>query len=1513
MNEGRSLSRGFDHLGEISKNLGDLQGFSTLAYELIQNADDVETATWIRFDVRDEGLVVDNDGVFGDCKRDEEPCGWETERGRRCDFHRFQRIASGDKRGEAGTTGAFGIGFLSVYQVTDYPEVISAGRHWRLREDRHEDDRIVECNGCGTCLPSDLPGTRFMLPWARDRQSNIRTRLRTEAIGPDDPDCLHETLTSLKVALLFLKRLRRIEILRNGLRTHVFEREDSGDSVVLKSHGSPPENWRLFHGDFRSDAGTLRQSYPGKIESKRSHLVQIAIPEDGSCIGLLCACLPTEHKTGLPFHINADFFPKSDRKRIVFDTDIRSRWNRAAITGAAEVLCANLINLRDTFGGPVLWGFIQDIYKVAGQSAPEEGNLDVFWTKVAGILSRSEVILSARGQWLRADRVWQLERKEEEPVLLVLEWLGLDIVHEDLRPYFSLIRDRAVGVPLLDLTRLMAAIRSAGLTRRLAPEELPSWLQSEENWELLWRECAELLRRAPQSTKTKLETDIKTLTLAPGRDGAFWPLSQAFRGDDETTALFEALLPDQKAVFLKRCRDFNDLMVLCPVFDVEQSIRTIEVMPPDKPRQLVAQNALSLETLFGWFDARKKELLSQPLLKAKFAALSIFPTAGTLQPLNKLKIPGGFDDPLGLAELVDLPAVGNHRELLEDLGARPLTFAEYVTNLLPTAVTSGQVKQENLRPLLDLIADRMGELKDNKDALAALMPLSIVQCNDGQWRRSVECYFDEDAVRECLTVAAHIVEIPRERESAFRDLYAWLGVEKQPRLKDIDSRIKSIAAQTYSGALVQLASLIIRHLATRGRPADILKALPAAKTLKWMGARNEQKWYSPAELYAAYQQQLFASQALFVDLPNNVQAKAADFIAELGIKPAPNTMQIVRHLLHLANEGKSAALEIFRNLNDRAGDPAVSILRDAKCLYEDGTYYKPSEVFLSPHRFGAFRHQLGPSLRAYTALLERIGVRQEPTATDALAVLRDIAGQYGEGNQPLESDADYGVLQECWRMINTALVSESLSSEVVQALADVKCVADDRRMLQKPRLMFLENRVGLAAKFGDFLKHNVISPPVDATEAMLAAGARWLGDVVGVEKHHIEGETDASKYASRLYDRRGLFARVMRVQAADTAIRAQLEKLGKLRVIQAESIAVRYRWGAPELPWRHEDPGEGVSALFDAGDFALYFSPNDGAVPWSAFARELALALYPREDPGRYAAGLKEVLMSQTYAEAERNLDDLGIGTIDLNIFPVDESTEPTAQQGEERGAHDASQTDPEGESEPALERPGSGQEAAELLLGQTHTPTPPVAEPGAPEPIARAATPSSATGNGSSPVGGSLSYALASGGAASRSHGDANPAARRVPGSSGARPFISYVAVHPEDDEESDPDGIDYQTRLEIESRAIAFILEREPVLRRTPHNNPGFDLFEPDSDDEPVRWVEVKAMTGTMDDRPVGMSKNEFWEARKQQKAYWLYVVENANSETPNLVRIQDPANVARTFTFDHGWRGVAEMDAP
>lgn len=153
-------------------------------------------------------------------------------------------------------------------------------------------------------------------------------------------------------------------------------------------------------------------------------------------------------------------------------------------------------------------------------------------------------------------------------------------------------------------------------------------------------------------------------------------------------------------------------------------------------------------------------------------------------------------------------------------------------------------------------------------------------------------------------------------------------------------------------------------------------------------------------------------------------------------------------------------------------------------------------------------------------------------------------------------------------------------------------------------------------------------------------------------------------------------------------------------------------------------------------------------------------------------------------------------------------------------------------------------------------------------------------------------------------------------PGAGQRGSFVSYVAVDPDDavttvDEIGEPDRA---ARLRVEAKAIETILQVEPAWHRTPPGNPGFDLFQttdggPTS--EQIRWCEVKALSGSFDERGVGLSRAQFEFARRHGDACWLYVVERVGEDDARVLRIQDPAGKARTFTFDRGWRQVAETE--
>ncbi|MBV6522936.1 MAG: hypothetical protein MNPFHGCM_03101 [Gemmatimonadaceae bacterium] len=255
--------------------------------------------------------------------------------------------------------------------------------------------------------------------------------------------------------------------------------------------------------------------------------------------------------------------------------------------------------------------------------------------------------------------------------------------------------------------------------------------------------------------------------------------------------------------------------------------------------------------------------------------------------------------------------------------------------------------------------------------------------------------------------------------------------------------------------------------------------------------------------------------------------------------------------------------------------------------------------------------------------------------------------------------------------------------------------------------------------------------------------------------------------------------------------------------------------------------------------------------------------------------------------------------------------------------ASPAPQTEPSAESEQETGKPSDGDvyDGAKDLYGDDMPDIP----PGTPDPDGGDGVDTGAGGGGQGRTGTGTSRGGGQGNggghggsgghgtAGNKGGGKGGGQGKRTPRHAGGRPFISYVGTHPDDDG-PDPDGLDQAARMQIEELAINLILRLEPGLRRTPEGNPGFDLFEADSSGRQIRWVEVKSMTGTLQDRPVGLSHTQFDCAREKGDAYWLYVVERATDPAQaRVLRIQNPVGHARTFTFDHGWSEIARTDPP
>jgi hypothetical protein len=102
----------------------------------------------------------------------------------------------------------------------------------------------------------------------------------------------------------------------------------------------------------------------------------------------------------------------------------------------------------------------------------------------------------------------------------------------------------------------------------------------------------------------------------------------------------------------------------------------------------------------------------------------------------------------------------------------------------------------------------------------------------------------------------------------------------------------------------------------------------------------------------------------------------------------------------------------------------------------------------------------------------------------------------------------------------------------------------------------------------------------------------------------------------------------------------------------------------------------------------------------------------------------------------------------------------------------------------------------------------------------------------------------------------------------------------------------------------------ERTPTDMETVQvHHPGYDIKSIDKLGR-VRYIEVKSFSGLWDSQnPAQVTKTEFDTARELGDSYWLYVVEQVETDQVKIYPIRNPANRSDYYLFDYGWVPIAD----
>ena len=1074
-----SLSKTSDHLGNLANVLKDLSGGAALLHELVQNADDAQAET-IRLTATESELTIWNSGDFTSCKdQRQEICPWSGDGKRSCDLHSFRVFAGRHKSADGSTTGAFGVGFTSVYQVTDHPELVTGGSHLILNEAAAKpNDRIQICKGA--CQRDHMtPGTTFYLLWAR-KNSVLRKWLGVDVLTAAGIAILVDELhNSAADAVVFLAHVSRIEV-TDQHRTSVVTREVEGDRICLTVNGEV-QDWLLLKGS-APEAAVLKAQYD-HIDPDRNELVQIAIPLKSAQIGHIYAGLPTETRTGWTGHIDGSFYPRQDRKGVEFGAiGFRSQWNEMLIDASAGILAANLDTIAEQLGCSAAWDYLAKI-ELANREIGQDKYPDcfgAFFGRAKERVGTAPIALLANGDISTPGGCVVPQQQEEYLAKDVLVALDIPLIHESIRAAVMQTSYTQYGIHLLNTSRIVEALLDHDLdTTWTTPGAV---LASHADVDKLLALLQRLHERGGKSDLS--EAGAREAAIVPCLDGSYAPAGEVARLDPEDQAIFELLDPEILVVNADRLGNLcPGLLDLC---DDITPIRAIEIFE----RNHEALRTMPQEIL-EWLD-NHRSALHEAEVKARVRELPVYPSSsGEPEPLSELSLASTFEDVLGIANVVDRQQAAGHEDLLRLLGAQELDAVEYLTRHVIPWATAGSPERTQLVKILEIIYDERPRLELNTPTRALLSKAPLVLCTDGEPRSAVAVHGPNKAL-ELISPDEPVADLNSLPQHLAETLY-WLGVARVPNYRVLAQAAVRLAEDD-ADPPPEVVLAILEALPDP-LPDKVPAALSSLVSKPWLPVEGGGRAV-PADVYAVFQREIFESQGQKLALPRTEQNRRADALARLGVQRTPTTSMIIAHLRHCARTGTHLNEQVYRVLGDAKESDLVRGLCGEPCVQvSSGTFVEPEFVFWTDPGLGQWAHQLPHSHRQYQAFFDLVEVTESPKPSQIEGVLRKISRS--NGNDIL-NDADRAVVHRCWEILDQHLTDEDSQADaevVLMRLRAIHSALDARGMLEKPEMLLFVDGRRLAEKI-ELISNNLIRRDRTTQRALAAAGTRPAEDVI---------------------------------------------------------------------------------------------------------------------------------------------------------------------------------------------------------------------------------------------------------------------------------------------------------------------------------------------------------------------------------------------------------------------------------
>uniref|UniRef100_A0A671V136 Sacsin/Nov domain-containing protein n=1 Tax=Sparus aurata TaxID=8175 RepID=A0A671V136_SPAAU len=354
-----------DQVLQIKNILEEYPSVADIFKELLQNADDASATecsflidmrknTDIRENLLDPGMIVChgpslwsfNNSVFSDT-----------------DFLNITRLGGSVKRCEADKVGKFGLGFNSVYHITDIPIIMSRefmimfdpninhiSKHirdssnpgikinWskqqkRLRKFPNQFKPFINVFNCQLPLAQDSPykynGTLFRLPFRTEQEASVSEISSLYYNTTDIYSLVDEFSICGHRFILFTQHVGSMKVAStNRARRMTDEMPSKAVEVtnwLICSCMDVTEALKFSLSDSGKRLGLVPCGGVAVLLSEEENR-KWTVKTNATPIGEVFCYLPLRIKTGLPVHINGCFAVTSNRKEI-WKTDTKGQWN----------------------------------------------------------------------------------------------------------------------------------------------------------------------------------------------------------------------------------------------------------------------------------------------------------------------------------------------------------------------------------------------------------------------------------------------------------------------------------------------------------------------------------------------------------------------------------------------------------------------------------------------------------------------------------------------------------------------------------------------------------------------------------------------------------------------------------------------------------------------------------------------------------------------------------------------------------------------------------------------------------------------------------------------------------------------------------------------------------------------------------------------------------------------------------------------------------------------------------